>query len=45
MSWFPRGFLFVYSKEVTDGVGGLSPAVEAFSEGLKVLVWKQVTRV
>lgn len=37
--------VFIYSKEATDAVGGLSPAVQVFAEELKILASKQITRV
>lgn len=45
MLWCPWGFLSVYSKEATGGVGGLSPAAEVFAEELKILVSKQIAHV
>lgn len=39
------GFLFAYGEETTDAVGGLSPIVEVFAEGLNMLLLKQITRV
>jgi len=43
--WCPWGKLFPYSKEVTDVVGGLSPAVKVFAKELKILVLNRITRV